>query len=95
MNLSKRKEWALFTVAFVLVLLGIGLGGNALLTKLHEQQEAQLEFEETNENSVYVGHFTDGAELRRVDDLDRGISCYQATYDKGISCVHTGNFTQE
>lgn len=44
------------------------------------------------ENSTYVGHFTEGTELRRIDDVEKGVVCYKVTRDKAISCVFTGEF---
>lgn len=95
MPFTKKQEWALFAVAMGLCIVGLTAAGKILQDSLEKQREEQLEFVETNENSVYVGHFTSSTELRRVDDLDRGISCYQVTYDKGISCVYTGKFTED
>lgn len=92
MPLTKVQEWILFVVAAVILIAVAVVGGLAIDKHLQEQQ---VEFEETNENSAYVGHFNSGSELRRVDDLDRGVSCYKVEYDRGITCVYTGNFTQE
>lgn len=62
----------------------------ATVVGLYLTKEDDIEDVETNELSMYVGNFDSIAELRRIDDLERGTSCYYIY--KTISCVYTGDF---
>jgi len=69
--------------------LTILLGVSLMLFGLELKQQKTTAAEPIDE-SVYVGTADGSNEIRRIDDLEKGVSCYQSY--RGLSCVHTGDY---
>lgn len=80
-----KREVELWFIIGVLLFLFFAFAMIMLLPK--DVNDDSWTAEPDYENSLYVGHFAPNVELRRIDDIEMGITCYRMY--NALSCVPT------